>query len=85
MDEAVQRHFHAKYRGLEQYLNGGKVMNMEEGLRPFYDMLKRRESLVVLADAPVLPNGAAMTVRFLGAPRKIAGGGLRLAQRTDSD
>lgn len=85
VDEAVQQHFHAKYRGLEQYLNGGKVMNMEEGLRPFYDMLKRQESLVVLADAPVLPNGAAMTVQFLGAPRRIAGGGLRLAQRTNSD
>mgnify|MGYP001604566091 CR=1 FL=1 len=85
VDPAVQQHFHAKYRGLEKYLNGGKVMNMEEGLRPFYDMLKRRESLVVLADAPVLPNGAAMTVRFLGARRRIAGGGLRIAQRTDSD
>ncbi|MBS7777102.1 hypothetical protein [Acidovorax sp. CCYZU-2555] len=85
VDEAVQRHFHAKYRGLEQYLNGGKVINMEEGLRPFYEMLKRQEMLVVLADAPVLPNGASMTVRFLGAARKIAGGALRIAQRTDSD
>lgn len=85
VDPAVQQHFHVKYRALEQYLNGGQVINMEEGLRPFYDMLKRKEILVVLADAPVLPNGASMTVPFLGERRKIAGGGLRIAQRTGSD
>lgn len=85
VDDAVKQHFHAKYRGLEQYLNGGKIVDMEEGLRPYYDMLKRQEVLVLLGDAPVLPNGASMKVRFLGATRTIAGGGLRIAQRTDSD
>lgn len=85
VDEAVRQHFNTKYQDMSEYLNGGRVANMEEGLRPYYDMLKRQEILVLLGDAPVLPNGAAMTVRFLGAPRKIAGGCLRLAQRTDSD
>lgn len=85
VDNAVKQHFEAKYRGLEQSLNGGLVVNMEEGLRPFYDMLQRQEILVLLGDAPVLPNGAAMSVDFLGAQRKIAGGGPRIAQRTHSD
>ena len=85
VDPAVSRHFEQKYRGLEHYLHGGQVPDMEIGLRPFYRMLERRETLVVLGDAPVLPNGVSMTVDFLGAPRQLAGGALRLAERTDSD
>ncbi len=85
VDPAVSRHFDSKYRGLERYLNGGKVLDMELGLRPFYRMLEHHDTLVVLADAPVLPNGAAMTVDFLGAQRQIAAGALRLAQRNDCD
>lgn len=85
VDRAVRTHFERKYRGLEHYLNGGQVLDMEMGLRPFYAMLNRCETLVVLGDAPVLPKGASMTVDFLGGPRRIAGGGLRMAQRTGSD
>jgi hypothetical protein len=85
VDAAVQRHFTKKYRGLEFYMNGGQVLDMEDGLRPFYRMLERHETLVVLGDAPVSPNGVAMTVDFLGLPRILAGGALRLAQRTGSD
>lgn len=85
VDGPIQKHFERKYRGLERYLNGGKVVDMETGLRPFYAMLKRNETLVLLGDAPVLPQGASMTVDFLGGPRTLAGGGLRMAQHTGSD
>lgn len=85
VDDAVKAHFHTKYRGMEQYLNGGKVLDMEDGLRPFYRMLERHETLVVLGDSPVLAQGAQMEVSFLGERRRIAGGALRLAQHTDSD
>jgi lauroyl/myristoyl acyltransferase len=85
VEPAVSLHFENKYRGLEHYLHGGKVPDMEVGLRPFYRMLERQEVLVVLGDAPVLPNGVSMKVDFLGAQRMIAGGALRLAEHTDSD
>lgn len=85
VDKAVQRHFTQKYRGLEPYLNGGEVLDMEIGLRPFYRMLERHETLVVLGDAPVLPGGVSMAVDFLGTRRLIAGGALRMAQRSNSD
>lgn len=85
VDAAVQEHFERKYRGLECYLNGGQVLDMETGLRPFYAMLNRHETLVLLGDAPVLPQGVSMTVEFLGGLRTLAGGGLRMAQRTGSD
>jgi lauroyl/myristoyl acyltransferase len=85
VEPSVTQHFERKYRGLERYLNGGKVLDMEVGIRPFYRMLEQNETLVVLADAPVLPNGVAMTVDFLGARRVLAGGALRMARRTNSD
>ena len=82
VEAAVTQHFHDKYRGLEQALHGGRVVDMEDGLRPFYRILQARQGLVVLADAPVLPNGAQMAVPFLGAVRHVAGGPARLAHRT---
>jgi 2-polyprenyl-3-methyl-5-hydroxy-6-metoxy-1,4-benzoquinol methylase len=85
VDTAVTRHFFRKYRGLEHYLNGGKVLDMETGLRQFYRLLERGETLVVLGDAPVLPDGVSAQVNFLGANRLVAGGALRMAQRTGSD
>ena len=85
VEPRVSAHFERKYRGLERYLNGGQVLDMEASLRPFYRMLEQSETLVVLADAPVLPNGVSMKVHFLGAHRVLAGGALRMAQRTNSD
>ncbi|MBC5764750.1 methyltransferase domain-containing protein [Ramlibacter albus] len=84
VDPAVQRHFDAKYRALERYI-GGKVPDHETGSRQFYRMLQRKEVLVILGDAPVLPDGAAMAVDFLGAKRELAGGALRMARATGSD
>ena len=82
VDPAVTRHFDRKYRGLERALHGGRVMDMESGVRPFYRLLQARQALVVLADAPVLPEGAQMQVPFLGAQRRLAGGSARLAQHS---
>lgn len=84
VDPAVQAHFSGKYRGSERYLQGGQVLDMEEGVRPFYRMLEHKEMLMMLADAPVLPNGAGITVSFLGKKRSLAGGALRLATKTNS-
>jgi lauroyl/myristoyl acyltransferase/SAM-dependent methyltransferase len=83
--QSVQRHFSAKYRGLEPSLNGGVVLDMERGIRPFYRMLERGETLVVLGDAPVLPQGVSTKIHFLGDTRLLAGGALRLAQTVDCD
>jgi len=82
---SVSAHFKAKYAGLERYLNGGRLIDLEDGVRPFYRMLERGETLVVLADAPVLPQGARLEVDFLGARRALAGGAVRIARRTGSD
>jgi lauroyl/myristoyl acyltransferase len=81
---AVSRHFADKYRALQRWMNGGRVVNREEGLRPFFRMLEDREAVVILADAPATPGGAAMAVDFLGRRCAMAAGALRMAQRTGS-
>jgi lauroyl/myristoyl acyltransferase len=81
----VRDYFTRKYQGLAAYLNGGSVMDMERGLKPFYRMLNNAETVIVLADAPRLPHGVPMDVDFLGERRVLAGGALRMAQHTDSD
>lgn len=88
LDTAVQNHFEAKYRGLEAYLNGGKIVDMESGMRPFYKMLAKHQVLIILGDSPPLkaaPSDTDMVVDFLGEKRRLAGGALRIAQSTDSD
>jgi lauroyl/myristoyl acyltransferase len=82
---SVQSHFETKYRGIEHYLNGGRVIDMEEGMRSFYRMLERNETLIILGDAPAVAMAPAIDVNFLGRNRRLAAGALRLAQRTGSD
>jgi len=81
----VQRFYFRKYLGLEKKMNGGCTHDLEKGLKPFYSMLRRKEVLLVGADLPASPTGAVMEVNFLGAKRLLAGGALRMAQRTGSD
>lgn len=85
VNRAVQQHFERKYRGLEKFLNAGRTLDLEKGLRPFFDILMRKETLVILADAPAQTGGVSMQVNFLGMSRILAAGALRLARRTGSD
>lgn len=85
IEPAVYQHFYAKYAGMERYMNGGRVLPLEHGLRPFYQMLERKECVVILADVPPIAKGVWVTPSFLGAKRSLAGGALRMAQKTGSD
>lgn len=85
VDTAVRDHFRRKYQGLQQYFHGGRVLNMEEGVRPFFDMMARGEVLMALADAPPLPNGVVANVQLFGSVRQIAGGNIRMAERYGCD
>ena len=79
---AVSEHFFRKYRGMERMMNGGRVLNWEDGLQPFYQMLERGECLVVLPDAPARAGGVAVKARFLGARRRLAAATLLLSSKT---
>jgi len=82
----VYRHFATKYRSMERYLNGGRVVPMEVGPRPFYQMLARGECVVIVGDVPLAgDNTTGITPLFLGQRRLLSGGAMRMAQKTDSD
>lgn len=85
VNPAVSEHFFKKYRGMERMMNGGRVLNWEDGLRPFYQMLERGECLVVLPDAPASAGGTAVMAQFLGARRRLAAGVLLLTRKTGCD
>lgn len=82
---AVQEHFFRKYRGMEDVMNGGRMLDKEKGLRPFYQMLERGECLVILADIPAEAGGVTASPQFLGCRRLLSGGALRMARKTGSD
>jgi len=82
----VYRHFVTKYKSMERYLNGGRVVPMEAGPRAFYQMLARRECVVIVGDVPLAgDNTTGATPLFLGQRRLLSGGALRMAQKTGSD
>lgn len=77
----IQAHYAGTYRCMARYLNGGQALDMEGGSQAFIDMLARGEVVVMAADAPPLHYGAVMQQEFLGAPRRLAGGALRMATK----
>jgi len=87
VNQSVRDFFNRKYRGAEVFLNGGKFMHVETSLRALYLALRRHETVVVVADAPALSqtrNSSGIWVPWFGHMRKVADGGLRMAQETDS-
>lgn len=85
VNPAVSEHFFKKYRSMERMMNGGRMLDREDGIRPFYQTLERGECLVILADAPATDRGTTVTPQFLGSRRRLMGGALRMARKTGSD
>lgn len=81
---AVQAFFANKYRGIELYLRGGRMVHFETGLRFFYRALERGEAVVILADLPAGSKKTEVIVPFLGATRRMAPGSWRMAKKTNS-
>lgn len=82
---SVQRFFQRKYRGIERYLNGGKMVHIDHDQRHFYRALEQGDVVVVLADLPAVSPRAHATVLPLGGQdRRLTTGAFRLARKTDS-
>jgi hypothetical protein len=81
---AVSAFFNRKYRGAEKFLNDGKFMHVETSLRALYKALHRKETVVVVADAPATLGGQGQWLTWFGKERKVANGGFRMAKETDS-
>lgn len=81
---SVQKFYYDKYRNMEKYMNGGKVVHFEKNLRFFYKALKRQEAVVILADLPAGSSKTEVIVPFLGDTRRMAPGAWRIAKKTNS-
>ena len=83
LTHGVRNHFVAKYAGLERHLSGGRLANAENSMRHLYRVLRDREIVVVIADAPGTMD-AGVPVPWFNGRRWMAQGALRLAQATGS-
>ena len=83
LTHGVRNHFVAKYAGLERHLSGGRLANAENSMRHLYRVLRDREIVVVIADAPGTMD-AGVPVPWFNERRWMAQGALRLAQATGS-
>ncbi len=81
---AIRQFYQNKYRGLEKYLNGGKMYHFENDIRFFYRCLKKGEIVVILADLPAAEKPTSVVLSFLGGIRRMAPGALRMVQKTNS-
>lgn len=80
--KVIQRFFRRKYEGIERHLNGGHYWHVETHIRDFYRTLGCGEGVMLLCEgsAPTLESG--VVTEFLGKPRALTPGALRLAKRS---
>lgn len=84
LSPAVRKFFANKFRSMEYYMNGGKIIYSENGAKHFYRALERGEAVVIAADLPGGGSKADVAVNFLGNEYVMAGGALRMAKKTGS-
>jgi lauroyl/myristoyl acyltransferase len=81
----ITNFFLKKYRGIDRYMNGGEVLDIEGNGKKFLNFLKKIGSLVIISDLP--PNNANETPvfkMFFGQKRGFASGAQKLAKSTNS-
>lgn len=82
----ITKFFLKKYRGIDRYMNGGEVLDIEGNGKRFLSFLKKTGSLVIIADLP--PNNANEVPAwkmFFGRERGFASGAEKLAQSSGSE
>jgi lauroyl/myristoyl acyltransferase len=79
---SIQRYYVRKYAAMARYFNGGRALQAERHLKSFYAGVREGRSAVVLVDAPALKKEEGLLLEFLGKPRYMAPGAVRLAEFT---
>ncbi|MDE2260346.1 MAG: hypothetical protein KGK17_08505 [Betaproteobacteria bacterium] len=77
---SIRSYYARKYAAMARYFNGGRALQAERYLKPLYAGLPRGESAVILVDAPALVEEEGILLDFLGAPRYMAPGAVRMAE-----
>ncbi|MEM7020905.1 MAG: hypothetical protein AAF512_26630, partial [Pseudomonadota bacterium] len=78
----IRNFYWRKYRGVERYLNGGKIIHYQHSIKYFYRVLEQGDVVMIQGDLPATKS--AINVPFLDKRRKMAPGVLRMARKTNS-
>lgn len=82
----LTKFFLKKYRGIDRYLNGGEVLDIEGNGKRFLSFLKNSGSLVIISDLPPNSDNEIPTWKmFFGGERGFASGAGKLAKSVNSE
>jgi lauroyl/myristoyl acyltransferase len=76
----IGRFFRQKYAAMEQYLNGGQILDQQGNMSKFMRFLKRGGAVVIIGDLPPAPHESPLIRPFLGSLRSFAPGAVKLAK-----
>jgi lauroyl/myristoyl acyltransferase len=80
--KSIQNLFKRKISAMSDQFSPGRVIHFENGMKPFVDVLKRAEVLVIACDGPATDGGRGSLVRFLGGDYFMSFGPKFFAQQT---
>ena len=78
---SVQRFFEIKYNTMNRFLNGGRVLFLEEHKKQFFIELSKGAIGVALCDMLASGCNSSLTLRFFGLVREIQAGVARYAYK----
>lgn len=85
VNPAITNLYFNKYRAIAKHLNGGDVIDVEGNAKKFLHFLKKKGSLIIIADLPPgHPNETPVWKTFFGKKRGFASGATKLANSTNS-
>ena len=78
---SLQAFFHKKYEIMSNYLNGGRILFLEESKKTFFKLLKNGSIGVVLADLIAGPRNSSIQLNLFGKTANIQAGAALFAKK----
>ncbi len=79
--KSINKFYDKKYRSIEAFLNGGKMLDAEGNLKQFFRFIKNKGCLTIVADLPPSnPEESDVIKDFFSKKRVFAEGAQRLSQ-----
>lgn len=78
---SLQAFFHKKYEIMSEYLNGGRILFLEESKRSFFKLLINGSIGVVLADLIAGPHNSSIKLNLFGTTAKVQAGAALFAEK----
>jgi len=83
LPHGIQRFFEIKYKTMNAFLNGGRILFLEQHKKQFFTYLKKGAVGVALADLLADRSNSSLTVNFFGELRDVQAGVAHFAHKHD--